>query len=365
MPCALAYSPLYPETIALDYDNVYVLISGNETIENFIHVYSPHGYEMIPRGDIIGIASTGKGYVYWLNEFLYYDSRNITITRTGSDGRSTIIYRNSSTSYYPGYVVGAIATDDEGNLYIYSYYTYQNYTSSKLGASLGDPIKGSEKIIMLDPDGNLLKLYGNISQLSLSGRIKMSIVGNGTIYIANRSGNITVIYPNGTLTVYNVFKADDHFNTINDIAVGSDGSIYLADEYYDDYNNGTYRGMIIRFGSDGKLVSVWNGCGLDDFYNARDIELNNNKIYVADPGNQRIIWLDVNNYSYGNDRQKNVDGFNGLWGNVVAGDNYTMSQQKRIDEMTYPPHAVPGFVFIAVIVSLIIIFLFIDNKINK
>lgn len=364
IPSASAYDYFNPEIIILDNSgNIFALIEGNETISNNIHIFTEDGNEtFIPISNIVDITADDQGNLYLLNESLYYDQRNISVIKYDSYGNKNIIFNNNSSVYHPGYVIGSIAVDGFGNLYIFDFYTLQNYTSDHFGAWLGDPIPGTMHIVKLDPNGSISKEYVWDQTPSLLGTIKMSVDENGTIYVADYSSNIRIIYPNNTIKfLINPIFINSHY-IINDVVVGSDGYIYTAEGFNKYDNAGLYKGRVRKFDPNGSLIASWNGCGTEPFINAKSIDIDNkSRVFVADPSNQRIVWFDSNKYQYRENLSDNVDGKGIFWDNVISGDNFSVSQQKRVEEMiNKSQYSIPGFTIIMALTcfTLIIILLY-------
>lgn len=79
------------------------------------------------------------------------------------------------------------------------------------------------------------------------------------------------------------------FNEPWGIAVGSDGSVYVAD---------TWNHRIQRFTADGKFISMWGAPGLaevpDQFWGPRGVAVDKNGlVYVTDTGNNRVVIFDA------------------------------------------------------------------------
>ena len=80
------------------------------------------------------------------------------------------------------------------------------------------------------------------------------------------------------------------FNEPWDLAIASDGSIYVAD---------TWNHRIQKFTSDGEFIRMWGDYAMSDaptsLYGPRGITLDDqNRIYVTDTGNKRVVIYDEN-----------------------------------------------------------------------
>jgi hypothetical protein len=99
----------------------------------------------------------------------------------------------------------------------------------------------------------------------------------------------------------------------------------------------------MKLAPNGTLVAVWNGCGPDRFISPMSIVADQSgRVYVSDPWNQRIVWFDGNRYKFGNAMSENIAGKGVLWGNIVAGDNYSVAHGDD-DYSIQRPLGSPGF----------------------
>jgi hypothetical protein len=325
-----------------------VLVNGNSSVAYGVHLFAPDGKEtIVGQGYFIDIATDADGNTYMLSESLNYDKRNITIMKREPGGFTSIVFRNSSSNFGPGYIIGSIAADPSGNLYIFDYYTTMNSSGDHLGTwSGGIQVEGSARLAKLCPNGTLITVHAR-DRLTFPETTRMAIGANGTIYTQDYT-----IYPDGT-TEARVFPlCAPEIWTANDVIVGQDGYIYLAEG--DRFNNSG--GVVVKLNPDGPVVASWTGCGPDPFVNAYTVAADKNgRVYVADPLNQRIVWFDGNNYTYGNDISHNLAGKGVLWDNAVAGDNYSVWQQKLTEESeNKPDYPSPGFGYLRIIAGLIV-----------
>lgn len=129
----------------------------------------------------------------------------------------------------------------------------------------------------------------------------LAVASDGSIYIADTENHrIQHIAEDGTvLHVWGGFGANTetetaavgNFNEPWGIAIGPDDTIYVAD---------TWNHRIQQFTPDGEFITTW-GYGIsqnDDpygFYGPRDVAVNSNgEVFVSDTGNKRIVVFDRN-----------------------------------------------------------------------
>jgi sugar lactone lactonase YvrE len=128
----------------------------------------------------------------------------------------------------------------------------------------------------------------------------LAIAPDGSIYVADTEnhriqhldsqGNVIKVWGSfGAGTDANHPAPEGLFNEPWGIAVGPDGSVYVAD---------TWNNRIQKFDADGNFISAW-GYGIsqtDDpfgFYGPRDVAVNGEgKVFVTDTGNKRIVVFD-------------------------------------------------------------------------
>jgi len=127
----------------------------------------------------------------------------------------------------------------------------------------------------------------------------IAIAPNGYIYIAD-SGNNRIEYFTKTgsyLGSWGSFGASTDnttqapsgtFNEPWGVAVGPDGSVYVAD---------TWNNRIQKFSASGEFITMWGSGGLGntpfEFYGPRGITVDaNGRVYVTDTGNKRVVIFD-------------------------------------------------------------------------
>ena len=128
----------------------------------------------------------------------------------------------------------------------------------------------------------------------------VAVAADGSLYVADSMNNrIQHLKPDGTVlqvwgTQADVSKGTAPGGTFNEpwgIAVGPDGSVYVAD---------TWNYRIQKFTADGKFITMWGFFGQpsdapEAFYGPRGLAVDaNGRVYVADTGNKRIVVFDSN-----------------------------------------------------------------------
>ncbi len=155
-------------------------------------------------------------------------------------------YAAITTPVTPDNVLGALGTDPG---------QFQSPRSVALApdGSLYVADSGNNRIQHLSPDGKVLDMWGDFADVSKGAA------------------------PGGT------------FNEPWGVAVGPDGSVYVAD---------TWNYRIQKFTSDGKFLLMWGSGpaeGQQQFYGPRGIAVDAlGHVFVADTGNKRIIIFDAN-----------------------------------------------------------------------
>jgi predicted membrane-bound mannosyltransferase/streptogramin lyase len=156
-----------------------------------------------------------------------------------------------------------------------------------------DPYAG--KGITLNADAIIGTQGSNPGQLNRPR--DLAIAPDGSIYVADTDNHrIQHLAPDGTsLQVWGSFAdvtrgaaPGGTFNQPWGIAVGPDGSVYVAD---------TWNYRIQKFTSDGQFVKMWgtNGQGEtpDAFWGPRDVAVDaDNHVFVTDTGNKRVVKFD-------------------------------------------------------------------------
>ena len=122
----------------------------------------------------------------------------------------------------------------------------------------------------------------------------LAMAPNGSFYVAdsrnnriqhfNKTGDLIKSW--GTFSNTNSDQAPaGTFNEPWGVAVGPDGSVYVAD---------TWNNRIQKFTADGDFITMWGRSGLADdltsFYGPRGIAVDNQgRVYVTDTGNKRVV----------------------------------------------------------------------------
>ena len=127
----------------------------------------------------------------------------------------------------------------------------------------------------------------------------IAIAQNGDIYVADaRNHRIQHFSADGQfINAWGSYASIDSGNapggTFNEpwgIAVGPDGSVYVAD---------TWNYRIQKFTADGKFITMWGSAGTaaqpDTFWGPRGIVVNHqNQVLITDTGNNRVVVFDSN-----------------------------------------------------------------------
>jgi sugar lactone lactonase YvrE len=122
----------------------------------------------------------------------------------------------------------------------------------------------------------------------------LAVAPDGSIYVADsRNHKIQHFSPTGELihswgSFSNTNSENAAAGTFNEpwgVAVGPDGSVYVAD---------TWNNRIQKFTSKGDFVTMWGRSGLaedmNSFYGPRGIAVDNaGRVYITDTGNKRVV----------------------------------------------------------------------------
>ena len=298
--------PFEPYDIEIGPDgNIYALVSGNSSTMSHIFVFAPDG------GIIKTIESTADQIAFDATGNLYAsDTRNGSIRKMDLNGTVT------GTWNYPvksDIVTMGMGVSPDGKLYV-----SQSYVRLPNNTTAAPDFNGS-RIVMLSENGTEQIVYSNDSGLPL-GSGGMAIDANGTIYATSSTSSFKIITPDGTVrTVGHASSNDGAFNSITGISLGKDGYLYVA-EY------GNHR--VQKLMTDGTFVTKWKGAGIEPFlYPRSPVVDTNGRVYVADPYNERIVWL-TPEYIFGENTTENLKGQGVTWGNVYQGTNYTTRIQE-------------------------------------
>ncbi|MBE0687944.1 MAG: TIGR03663 family protein [Anaerolineaceae bacterium] len=158
-----------------------------------------------------------------------------------------------------------------------------------------DPYEG--KIQSLLPD-KIIGFYGKESG-QLDAPRGIAIGPDGSIYVADsRNHRIQRFTEDGTLlniwgSFADILSGEAPQGTFNDpwgIAVGPDGSVYVTD---------TWNHRVQKFTAEGDFITMWGYFGAaenpDGFWGPRGIIVDDeNRVYIADTGNKRVAVFDSN-----------------------------------------------------------------------
>jgi DNA-binding beta-propeller fold protein YncE len=148
------------------------------------------------------------------------------------------------------------------------------------------------RIEKFSPTGTFLSFLGTdrIGHGQLEEPNGIAIDHAGNIYVAEVGSNhhVQKLAPDGSFVAE--WKGPDvGFYGPRRIAIGPDDSVYVVDQG---------RARIVRFSPDGHVLSVWgskgNGDGQFDDHTSVAVDPTTNKVYVADPRNERIQVFDSN-----------------------------------------------------------------------
>jgi uncharacterized protein (TIGR03663 family) len=166
------------------------------------------------------------------------------------------------------------------------------------GLPLVDPYQ--EGMIDLMPESQ----FGNTGSVQLLTPRAAALAADGSIYVVD-SGNHRVLhfsstgeYIDGWGEYANVEEETDSRGKFNEpwgIAVGPDGSVYVAD---------TWNHRIQKFTADGVFLTEWGIFGTDEsrrtFYGPRSIAIDaSGRIFVSDTGNKRVLMFDDEGFPIG------------------------------------------------------------------
>lgn len=148
----------------------------------------------------------------------------------------------------------------------------------------------NSRIQKFSPTGAFLSIIGQpgIGTQSLKAPDGLAVDRSGFIYVADGvNHNVQKLAPNGN-SIATWQGPEPGFYGPRDVAIGPENSIYVVDQG---------RTRVVRFRSDGTILHVWGSPGKGDgqFSDPSSVAVDerNARIYVADPGNQRIQVFDL------------------------------------------------------------------------
>jgi hypothetical protein len=223
-------------------------------------------------------------------------------------------------------MITGMAVRPDGTLYIGELYVPSPYDTVQM--------LGNSSISILYPNGTEQLVYEE-NNWELTGSIGMAVDANGTVYAINTAYSFKIIAPDGTVTtVGHIGPGNGEFNNITGISLGEDGYLYVSE-----YSNH----RVQKLATDGTFAAKWNGAGADAFlYPMGTAADANGKVYVADPNNERIVWL-TPGYTFGDTTTDNMKGQGTAWGYVCQGTNYTTRLQEALKENEAAASSTPGF----------------------
>ncbi len=172
-----------------------------------------------------------------------------------------------------------------------------NYGSLPTTAVTAPSDPYAEKLVSLTPDQFIGQVGVDAGQFT-SPR-SMAIAPDGSIYVAD-SGNNRIEHFKADGTFINMWGSlgdvssgaapGGTFKEPWGIAVGPDGSVYVAD---------TWNFRIQKFSADGEFITMWGVAGQaetpDAFWGPRGLAVDKNgHVYVTDTGNKRVVVFDGN-----------------------------------------------------------------------
>jgi hypothetical protein len=301
--------------IALDSsDNVYVTMGPGSATAEGLYVYAPDGRVLksyFPERYVdVAIGSDDTIYVS--------NIRQKSIERLEKNGSFSVVWHEDD----PGRSIVYMTIDRDGNLYVVNS-GHPEYPDLNI----------TGRMVKLSPDGRILDEIGGSPSVPLDRMFKMSISGNGTIYIADGSSYIRAIYPDGGRSGF--IPAGTGKNPplkLITVAAGNDGYLYVADIQYT---------CVYRLTENGTVVTAWDGCGPERFVTPGEIATDGNgRIYVSDLMGQRVVWFDSNKYQFGENATENAAGRGVLWDSVLTKDSKTPQQILGGDIMA---QSIPGY----------------------
>jgi len=164
----------------------------------------------------------------------------------------------------------AVSVDAEENVYVFH--------------------RGEHPIMVFDKDGKFLRSFGDGVYASThglrvdkEGNIWTTDVENHVVLKMDNKGRIRMVLGRRGVAE----EADDRFKMPTDVAISSNGDIYISDGY------GNSR--IVQLSKDGRFIRAWGkrGTGPGEFNTPHSIALDKQgRVYVADRENFRIQVFD-------------------------------------------------------------------------
>ena len=203
----------------------------------FITRWGSDGDGQLDRPEGIATDAAGNVYVvdWWNDRIQKFDSGGAFITMWGGEGSG------------PGqfYQIGSIATDAAGDVYVSDLWT-----------------NNTDRVQKFTPEGEFVTWWeapGHVSDMAGAPDGSLYVAGGTPFreYIQKLSSTGSLINEWGSEG-----DGDGQFRGITGIAIAPDGSVYAADQGYEDTL--TYTPRIQRFTSDGEFVTKWGSEGVGD-----------------------------------------------------------------------------------------------------
>ena len=173
-------------------------------------------------------------------------------------------------------------------------------------ARFGDECRDSktDSVYLFDQEGNVVKSFGGGMFIWPHG---LAIDADGSVWVTDavaenrtpkgdkRGQQVVKFNADGkvlmTLGVPGVAGGGpDHFTSPSDVAIASNGDVFVADGHADNGNN-----RVVKFSKDGRFIKAWGktGYGPGEFHTLHAIAIDSRgRIFVGDRGNNRIQLFD-------------------------------------------------------------------------
>lgn len=323
-----------PKAMAFDsVGNIYVVDRDNYRVQkfdsngNFISKFGSPGTDngQFNSARSIGIDSSNNIYVgdVGRDDIQKFDSNGNFISKFGSngtgngqfDGPYAIDFNSSGDIFVVDYNNNRVQRFDNSGSYI-SQFGSEGNDDGEFYQPSGIAIDSSNNIFVSDYDNSRVQKFDSngdyVSQFGTNGsgdgelyeHYGLDVDSYGNIYVADSGNSRIQKFNSGGIFVAkwgandgdgSTGEGDGEFDSPRDVAISSDGSVYVVDEDND---------RIQKFDSNGIYISQFGGYGTLEisgsdadgkFYTPRDMAQDSQgNIYVADASNNRIQKFDKN-----------------------------------------------------------------------